>query len=75
MSRAGGPGPCFLEGMKTALFSLAAASLLVLVGCADGSPVTGKKDDRIGGSVGVAVTSRDMSRVVPARPDFAPAKN
>jgi len=59
--------------MKIAPFFLA-ASLLLLAGCADTSATT-KKDDRLGGSVGVVVTSHDMSHVVPTRPDAVPPAN
>jgi hypothetical protein len=58
--------------MKTVhLFLLALGSLLFVTACA-GEPPAAAKDDRIGVRTGVAISSRDMSRVAPTRPDVAP---
>jgi len=56
----------------TLLFLLTLGSLFYVAGCAN-EPAAAKNDDRIGGRAGVAISSRDMSRVVPTtRPDVAP---
>jgi hypothetical protein len=58
--------------MKPALlFVFTFGSLLFVAGCAN-EPGAPKKDDRIGVSTGVAVSSRDMSRVAPTRPNMTP---
>jgi hypothetical protein len=53
------------------LFLLTLSLLLFVAGCAD-EPPPPKKDDRIGVSTGVTISSRDMSRVAPTRPTGVP---
>jgi hypothetical protein len=59
--------------MKLALFFLLTlGSLLFVASCANEPPAPQQQDSRIGGSMGVGVSSRDMSRVVPTRPTVMP---
>ncbi|EDY21302.1 hypothetical protein CfE428DRAFT_1595 [Chthoniobacter flavus Ellin428] len=44
---------------------------VLVVGCAN-EPSMPKKDDRLGVSSGVTLSSHDMSRVSPARPNTMP---
>ena len=44
---------------------------ILVVGCAN-EPSTSKKDDCLGVSTGVTLSSHDMSRVSPARPNTMP---
>jgi hypothetical protein len=62
---------CFLAGVKILFVStLAVVTLNLLVGCA-GEPPAARQDGRIGARAGVTISSHDMSRVVPTRPEVA----
>ncbi|MDR3401521.1 MAG: hypothetical protein P4L99_03400 [Chthoniobacter sp.] len=52
-------------------FLLTLGSLLYVASCANEPPAP-QQDSRIGGSMGVGVSSHDMSRVVPTRPTAMP---
>jgi hypothetical protein len=54
------------------LFLCALLLLFFVAGCAD-EPSAPKNDSRIGGSMGVGISSHDMSRVAPSRPNGMPS--